>query len=86
MSRRSHKHKKYSAELKLKAVQDYLNATSSANDRTDFSSAVYPFVRFPNTARSPHMAAVTAVRTASSDLLQASAERLRELVIDVRYE
>lgn len=32
------------------------------------------------------MAAVTAVRTASSDLLQASAERLRELVIDVRYE
>nr|DAL11199.1 MAG TPA_asm: hypothetical protein [Caudoviricetes sp.] len=34
MSRRSHKHKKYSAELKLKAVQDYLNATSSANDRT----------------------------------------------------
>ena len=32
------------------------------------------------------MAAVEAVRTASSDLLQASAERLRELVIDVRYE
>jgi len=26
------------------------------------------------------------VRTASLDLLQASAERLRELVIDVRYE
>ena len=32
------------------------------------------------------MAAFKAVRTASSDLLQASAEHLRELVIDVRYE